>query len=71
MLVSFYFAVPAAPYGVGDELLLHVEAGSEAGCVVAGGQEFGAVEDQIAFTGSFGRGAPPLNNFPNSSSTPS
>ena len=54
--VSFDLTRPAAGGGVVDELLLHFEAGSEAGRVVAGGEEFGAGQDQVAFAGSFGRG---------------
>lgn len=53
-LVSLDFALPPALLGVGDELVLAVESGSESGGVLAGGQELGAGEREVAFAGTLG-----------------
>lgn len=53
-LVSLDFALPPALLGVGDELVLAVESGSESGGVLAGGEEFGAAEGEVAFAGALG-----------------
>jgi hypothetical protein len=63
VLVSFDFAVPASSPGVGDELVFGAQALSDAGGAVAGGDEFGAGEHEVAFAGSLGWEAQAVPEF--------
>lgn len=49
--VTFGFAVPAAGFGVADELFLGAQPGLEAGCVVGGGDELRAGQVEVALAG--------------------
>ncbi len=62
-LVSLDFALPSTLLGVGDELVLAVESGSEPGGVVAGGEELRAGQHQVALARSLGRGAQAVAEF--------
>lgn len=53
-LVPFDLSGPTSLFGVGDELVFGFEARSDAGRVVAGGDELGAGEHEVAFARPFG-----------------
>lgn len=61
--MSFDLALPAAPSGVVDELLLDGEARAQPGCVVAGGEELRAGQHEIAFARSLGGCAQAVAEF--------
>src|SRR5680860_456828 len=55
--VPLDFAWPSSRCGVVDELLLHANARTKAGCVVAGGEELRAGQHEVALARPLGQGA--------------
>jgi hypothetical protein len=62
-VVIVHISGPAALLGVGDELFLAVESGSEPGAVIAGGEELGTGEGEVAFAGALGGEAEAVAEF--------